>query len=179
MASIAPSKSPQGVLALCRKKEARVPDRLLGRRYLVLDGVQDPGNVGSILRTADAFGVDGVFLVHGCADVYAPKTLRAGMGAVFRCSTWVCGVETVGALVKESGLKLYGGAMKAESLDLRALGEQGLEGWAVAIGSEGQGLSAEILGYCDGTVKIPMGEQCESLNAGAAAAVILWELTRG
>lgn len=85
MKSISPAQTPQGVLCVCKMPESALPERLTGRRYVVLDGVQDPGNVGTILRTADAFGADGVFLVNGCADLYNPKTVRATMGAIFRC----------------------------------------------------------------------------------------------
>ena len=84
MASISPMDSPQGALFLCRTGETAPPERLPGERYLVLDGVQDPGNVGTIWRTADALGADGLILVNGCADPWNPKTVRATMGACFR-----------------------------------------------------------------------------------------------
>ena len=84
MASISPMESPQGALFLCRTAETALPERLPGARYLVLDGVQDPGNVGTIWRTADALGADGLILVNGCADPWNPKTVRATMGACFR-----------------------------------------------------------------------------------------------
>ena len=91
MKSLSPMETPQGTLFVCAMRPAALPETLTGRRYVVLDTLQDPGNVGTILRTADAFHADGMFLVNGCADLYNPKTLRATMGAVFRCPVWTCG----------------------------------------------------------------------------------------
>ena len=84
MASVSPMRAPQGVLFTCRIPTLPLPEKLTGRRYAVLEGVQDPGNVGTVLRTLDAFDADGLFLLPGCADIYSPKTLRASMGAGFR-----------------------------------------------------------------------------------------------
>lgn len=176
MASVAPSKTPQGVLAVCRMREAALPEKLDGSRYVVLDGVQDPGNVGTILRTADAFWADGLFLVNGCADLYHPRTLRASMGAVFRCPVWACDAVEAAALLKRSGIPLYGAALRADTLDVR---DMDYTRAAAAIGSEGRGLSNEVLALCSATVKIPMNGRCESLNAAAAAAALLWEMARG
>ena len=175
MKSISPAQTPQGVLAVCGLPDQALPETLEGRRYVVLDGVQDPGNVGTILRTADAFHADGLFLVNACADLYNPKTVRASMGAVFRCPVWVCGLGELRALLTKSGLPLYGAALRADTVDVR---QADFSRCAVAIGSEGKGLSAEALAACDVTVKIPMSGHCESLNAAAAAAVLLWEAAR-
>ena len=100
MGSVSPAQTPQGVLSVCGMPERPLPEKLTGTRYMVLDGVQDPGNVGTILRTADAFRSDGLLLVNGCADLYNPKTVRATMGAVFRCPVWSCSVETLAALLE-------------------------------------------------------------------------------
>jgi TrmH family RNA methyltransferase len=156
-------------------RETVLPEKLDGSRYVVLDGVQDPGNVGTILRTADAFWADGLFLVNGCADLYHPKTLRASMGAVFRCPVWTCGAMEAAALVKRSGIPLYGAALREDTRDVR---DMDYSRAAAAIGSEGQGLSKELLALCSATVKIPMNGRCESLNAAAAAAALLWEMAR-
>ena len=160
---------------MCALPERSLPKRLEGRRYLVLDCVQDPGNVGTILRTADAFGADGLFLVNGCADLYNPKTVRATMGAVFRCPAWTCRLEEAEHLLRASGLPLYGTALRADTADVRAVDYSRC---ALAVGSEGRGLSAQLLAACDGTVRIPMRAHCESLNAAIAAAVVLWEAAR-
>ena len=175
MASVPPSQTPQGVLAVCAMLPQPLPEKLDGKRYMVLDGVQDPGNVGTILRTADAFSADGLLLVNGCADIYNPKTLRATMGAVFRCPVWNCDVETLGALLKRSGLPLYGAALRQNTVDARSAD---LSRCAIAIGSEGRGLSQAVLDICAQTVLIPMRSHCESLNAAAAATVLLWEAAR-
>ena len=175
MAYISPMEAPQGVLFSARRPAAALPDRLTGRRYLALEGVQDPGNVGTILRTADAFEVDGIFLLEGCADLYNPKTVRSAMGVHFRRAVWCCPLEEAAALVKGAGLPLYGAALGEHTLDVR---RADLRAAAVVVGSEGRGLSPAALTLCDGTVRIPMSPRCESLNAGAAAAVLLWEMAR-
>ena len=175
MKSISPAQTPQGVLSVCGLPGRTLPEQLTGRRYVVLDGVQDPGNVGTILRTADAFHADGLFLVNACADLYNPKTVRASMGAVFRCPVWTVGAEELSALLKKSGIPLYGAALREDTLDARAVDYSRC---AIAIGSEGRGLTEGVLALCDRTIKIPMSEHCESLNAAAAATVLLWEAAR-
>ena len=175
MRSISPMETPQGALFTVRLPDTALPEMLTGAHYLVLDGVQDPGNVGTILRTADAFHADGMFLVNGCADLYNPKTLRATMGAVFRCPVWTVGAEELSALQKKSGIPLYGAALREDTLDARAVDYNRC---AIAIGSEGRGLTEGVLALCDRTIKIPMSEHCESLNAAAAATVLLWEAAR-
>lgn len=176
MASVSPMKTPQGVLFTCRMGEDGVPETLPGRHYMVLDGVQDPGNVGTIWRTADAFDCDGLVLLPGCADPYSPKTIRASMGAVFRCQAWQMAPETLKDLLRRSGIPLYGAALRDDTLDARAVDYSRA---AIAIGSEGRGLTAEMLALCDRTIRIPMSQRCESLNAAVAAAVLLWESYRG
>ena len=175
MKSVSPMETPQGTLFICAIHTEPLPEMLTGRRYVVLDTLQDPGNVGTILRTADAFHADGMFLVNGCADLYNPKTLRATMGAVFRCPVWTVGAEELSALLKKSGIPLYGAALREDTLDARAVDYSRC---AIAIGSEGRGLTESVLALCDRTIKIPMSEHCESLNAAAAATVLLWEAAR-
>ena len=131
--------------------------------------------MGTILRTADALFCDGLLLVGGCADPWQPKAVRASMGAVLRCPVWSYTAEEAKGLLSRSGIPLYGAALRRDTLDARAIPEGKA---AIAIGSEGRGLSAEMLALCDATARIPMAEHCESLNAAAAAAVLLWELAR-
>ena len=172
MAYISPMEAPQGALFLARQPDLRPPERLASGRYLALEGVQDPGNVGTILRTADAFEADGLFLLEGCADLYNPKTVRASMGAVFRRPVWRCTLGELTDRLRNAGLPLYGAALRADTLDVR---QADLRHAAVLVGSEGRGLSQAALDACTATVKIPMSPRCESLNAAAAAAVLLWE----
>lgn len=145
------------------------------RRAVVLEGVQDPGNVGTVIRTADALGIDAVILLPGCADLYNPKTVRATMGAIFRQRVIERDLDGLMSLLEESGLILCGAALTPEAQDIRELGVSNM---AVAIGSEGQGLSAALLARCRKKVVIPMSGKSESLNAAVAAAIIMWELTR-
>ncbi len=175
MRSVSPMETPQGALFTVALPETKLPETLSGRHYLVLDGVQDPGNVGTILRTADAFECDGVFLVNACADLYNPKTARATMGAVFRREAYSASPEELFALLQKSGVPLYGTALRKDTVPLA---RADLSRAAVAIGSEGRGLSQQLLSACERTLKIPMSPRCESLNAAAAATVVLWEMYR-
>ncbi len=144
-------------------------------RTLVLETIQDPGNLGTILRTANALGMDTVILTGRCADLYNPKTVRSAMGALFRQRVYELTLEQTRAFLAENGLRLYGAALSDASEDIRALD---LKNAAVAIGSEGSGLSSELLEMCTGQLIIPMDPACESLNAAVAAAIVMWELTR-
>lgn len=175
MASISPVKTPQGVLFTCRLPQAPLPQTLTGRRYVLLDGVQDPGNVGTILRTLDAFDADGLLLTGGCADPYGWKAVRSSMGAVFRRPIYSGTPEELAALLHRSDLPLYGAALREDTVDAR---QADYTRCVLAIGSEGRGLSREVLDLCGQTIRIPMSDRCESLNAAIAAAVLLWESWR-
>lgn len=175
MRSVSPMETPQGALFTVALPEVQLPETLSEKHYLVLDGVQDPGNVGTILRTADAFDCDGVFLVNACADLYNPKTARATMGAIFRREAYTVTAEELFALLRKSGVPLYGTALRDDTVPLA---EANLARAAVAIGSEGRGLSQQVLDECAKTLKIPMNPRCESLNAAIAATVVLWEMYR-
>lgn len=175
LASIADTESPQGIVFVCRGKSLELPDRLEGRRYLLLDGVQDPGNVGTIWRTADAFGADGLILCNGCADPWSPKTVRSTMGALFRLPVYESALDAAAEKLRQAEIPLYAAALLKDTADVRsvALGKA-----AVIIGSEGRGVSRQALELCQKTLKIPMRARCESLNAAMAAAVVLWEMAR-
>lgn len=172
--TISQVKTPQGIAAVCGLPKP-CPLERQGQKLLLMENVQDPGNVGTILRTADAFDCDGVFLVNACADPYSPKTARATMGAVFRRDVYQCTADELCVLLQKCGLPLYGTALRNDTVSLR---DAELSRAAVAIGSEGRGLSAEILSKCEKTIKIPMSPRCESLNAAVAASVVLWEMYR-
>lgn len=175
LTSVADTQTPQGVVFLCKGNPLVIPDNLNGSRYLILDGVQDPGNVGTIWRTADAFGADALILCNGCADPWNPKTVRSTMGAVFRLPAWECMLEGAADRLSRAGIPLYAAALREDTADVRAVA---LSRAAVIIGSEGRGVSDTALALCQRTIKIPMRERCESLNAAAAAAVALWEMAR-
>ena len=137
--------------------------------------MQDPGNVGTILRTLDAFDFDGLLLLEGCADPWSVKTVRSSMGAVFRRPVWCMKAEELPGLLARSGLPLYGTALREDTVDVR---DVSLDRCAIVIGSEGQGIRNTVLAMCQKTIKIPMTDRCESLNAAIAAAVLLWESYR-
>ncbi len=172
MKSISPMEAPQGALFAAKLPDQSFPEKLTGRRYLVLEGVQDPGNVGTILRTADAYEADGLILLEGCADLYNHKTVRASMGATFRCPAWSGTLEDLLPLLKAAEIPLLGAALREDTVDVR---QADLKRAAMLVGSEGRGLSEAALAACDQTVRIPMSERCESLNAAVAAATLLWE----
>ena len=172
LAYVSTVDTPQNMLALCRTPALTPPEALSPGRYLVLDGVQDPGNVGTIWRTADAFGAEGLFLLPGCAEPFSPKTVRATMGACFRLPVWEAELGGLSALLRGADIPLYAAALRDDTADIRAIP---LDRAAVVIGSEGRGVSQAVLDACEKTLKIPMRDRCESLNAAAAAAVVLWE----
>lgn len=171
MAQISAMETPEGALFLCEMPEPSEPELVPGT--LVLDGIQDPGNLGTILRTADAFDVP-VLLSEGCADAYNPKTVRATMGAVFRTPPQQISHETLIAQSRQRQIPLLAAALAADAVDIR---QADLKQSAVIIGSEGQGVSAGLLEAADQKVIIPMQPRCESLNAAVAATVALWQMT--
>lgn len=144
-------------------------------RVIVLESVQDPGNVGTVIRAADALGLDAVILVGDCADRYSPRTVRATMGAAFRQPVIETDTERLPALLSRYGLPLFGAALHRDSVDIRHLP---LSRSAVAVGNEGSGLSDKLLSICNRSVIIPISPCSESLNAAMAATIIMWEMIR-
>ncbi len=142
---------------------------------LVAENIQDPGNMGTLIRTARGLGVDVVICVGDCADVNSPKVVRASMGAVFTQSVEFMSLTELSDMLKESGLRLYGAALSERACDIRAA-DLGMA--AVAVGNEGTGLSAELLALCEAELIIPMSEGSESLNVATAAAIVCWEMVR-
>lgn len=170
MASISPMETPQGALFLCRLPEKRPFVAEPG--MLLLDGIQDPGNLGTILRTADALDIK-VVLMEGCADPYSHKVVRASMGAVFRTPVLQADWETVRYACAEKGIPVAVTALSERAKDLR---EAELAKMAVVIGSEGQGVRSGILDAADEQLIIPMNPHCESLNAAIASAIVMWQM---
>ena len=170
MASISPMSTPQGALFLCRFPEKRPYVPRPGT--VLLDGIQDPGNLGTILRTADALNVP-VVLMEGCADPYSHKVVRSSMGAVFRTPPVTLTWEQASAALKTAGIPVAATAMDEKARDLRQTDAGSL---AVVIGSEGRGVRQEILLQAEKTLIIPMTPNCESLNAAIAAAIVMWQM---
>lgn len=170
------TRNPQGVFCLCAWPLAGQP--AAGGPCLVLENLQDPGNMGTILRTAEALGRFRVFLLGDCCDPLSPKALRASMGAAFRlCPEPESSPARLLDKLEAEGYHTHGavpaeGAVPVTGIDL----SRGRH--AVVIGNEGSGLSRETAGLCGDLVTIPMGGRAESLNAAAAATVLLWEMAR-
>ncbi|MCC8043774.1 MAG: RNA methyltransferase [Oscillospiraceae bacterium] len=170
---------PQGFFAISRCKtldKSFAYDKIKsGGRYLLLCDIQDPGNMGTMLRTAEACGIDAVFL-SDCCDIYSPKTVRSTMGSLFRMDIAIAEIsETVSAL-KNSGITVYAAVVdeKAKSLtdcDFSA-------GGAVMIGNEGNGLPSDIAALADVPMTIRMSGRVNSLNAAMAAGIIMWEMRK-
>ena len=181
---ISREKSPQGVITLVKyldkiqniikinKVTTFLNDGVSAQGILLLNGIQDPGNMGTILRTADALEIP-VGLLEGCADPYSHKVVRASMGAVFRTpvvqTTW----ETARNRCADAGISVAVTALSDQAVDLR---RAALGAMAVVIGSEGQGVRREILEQADAQLIIPMNPRCESLNAAVAAAIVMWQM---
>lgn len=186
---VAGTETPQGVAALFRPREWAMEDVLRGRAsqegayrgepalVAVITGVQDPGNVGTIVRSAEAFGATGAIATRGTADPWSPKAVRASAGSALRLPL-LRGIATpvLLAQLKVAGAKILAASSHAASdkaawPDLR-------EPCAIFIGSEGSGLPPEVMRAADATIVIPMSEDVESLNAGVAAAVVFYEAAR-
>lgn len=167
-------QSPQGVFGIFQKPAADLTALAQKKRLLALERVQDPGNVGALVRSAAAFGYEGVILSPGCADPFGPKALRASMGASGRLPV-ITAPNLPDVLVHLRG---QGFACLAAALyNSRPLSEaEGPYpgGLCLVIGSEGQGLTEAAVAACDQAVRIPTTDRVESLNAGAAGSVLLW-----
>ena len=172
MASISPMEAPQGALFLGKLPEQTefVPKKGM----LILDGVQDPGNIGTILRTADAMDVP-VVLLEGCADPWSWKVIRSTMGAAFRTPVVQASWEEVLGKCREAGIPIGVTALSDRAVDIRSAR---LSDMALVIGSEGRGVRKEVLENADHELIVPMNPHCESLNAAIAAAIVMWEIRR-
>lgn len=171
MEQISQMEAPEGALFLCNMPE-ETPNKIVPG-CLILDGIQDPGNVGTILRTADALDVP-VFLTEGCCDPYNPKTVRATMGAIFRTPPGFISRDELVCQCRDKHIPLLATALSDTAVDLR---NTDLKQAAVVIGSEGNGVSKQLLDASHGQIIIPMHERCESLNAAIASAIVLWQMT--
>lgn len=172
---LAGTRTSQDVFALFETPAADpAPLLAASRRLLALEGVQDPGNVGTLLRSAAAFGFDGVLLGPGCAAPFSPKVLRASMGAAGRLPLGHCpDLPAALAALRGRGVRCLAAALY-HSRPLDTAGTDFPGGVCVVIGSEGQGLTQATVEACDAAVRIPMTDRVESLNAGVAGSILLW-----
>ena len=172
MAAVCDTHTPQGCAAVLRMQE-RSAD---GKRLVVMDGVQDPGNVGTIIRTADAAGLDGVLMSSACADPFSPKVLRATMGSVFHLP-----IRVTDALAPElASLRENGYTVISSQLDGMSFYDvpHPIERFALVIGNEGNGVTDAVKAEANLHLKLPMRGKAESLNAAVAAGIMMYELTR-
>lgn len=175
-AHISDTQTPQGVLAVIKAldKNALFDTIKNGGKFLVLDNVQDPNNLGAILRSAEAFGVTGVILSADCCDVFNPKVVRGSMGAVFRLP--VCIAEDLPQwLAAHPQLHTYA-AVVGDAQPVTEI--RFAEPCAVVIGNEGNGIRQATAAACHQRITIPMNGKAESLNASVAAAILIWEMVK-
>ena len=177
MKKIADTETPQGIIAICKMRQPKLENLLAsGKMLLVLDRVGDPGNIGTMLRTADAAGIGGLVLLKGCADIYAPKTVRSSMGSLFHIPvlSGVSEQEFISA-AKKAGYDLLvtclDGADNLYKADLSGR-------IAFVMGNEAGGVSETLLEKADKRVYIPMAGRAESLNVAMAAGIVMFEALR-
>ena len=180
---ISTEKAPQGVISVIKSLDFFYNIDIIyneeffldeNEKALALCSVRDPGNLGAVIRSAVAFGVDHIVLTADCADVYNPKTIRSAMGSLFRTKiTTVKDFASFISAAKNNGRRVFA----AELTDTaKSLGEIGLGGNdVVIIGNEGHGIPLDISSLCSGSVYIPISKKTESLNASVAAAIFMWE----
>lgn len=176
---VAQTETSQGILAEVEKRtyDAAAFKAAAKGNILVLDGLQDPGNLGTILRTAAAAGYGGAVILKGTADVYAPKVTRAAAGALFRLPMYFAETaEEAAALLKEMGKTIVGTTPRNGVSYLEADLTTGI---ALVIGNEGNGMSEAALAVCDRNVYIPMHTGMESLNAAVAAGILMYKSVEG
>lgn len=176
-ASMSDTSSPQGVMAVVKSKITDFSDIVNGHNdfVLIIEHLQDPGNLGTIIRTAEGAGVTGILLSDDCVDVYNPKVIRSTMGSVFRVPIYVSSdlLSDIRSL-KEHGVVIFGAHLDgAEFYDESYVGSVGF-----LIGNEGNGLTPEVSATADKLIRIPMCGRVESLNAATSAAVISYEVLR-
>ena len=176
---ISDTESTQGIFLVAKSPEVicDLSELKVSGRYILLENLQDPSNVGSIFRTAEALGIDGVILTDNSASCFAPKALRAGMGAMFRIPIYQTG-NAAGDMRRaaERGMTPMAAVPRGDSVDVT--GVCSFEGAIMCIGNEGNGLTDVLTEACTMCVTIPMNGRAESLNAATAASILMWEMVR-
>lgn len=176
--TISETISPQGIMAVVESVDIRLTElNLQDGPYLLLENLQDPGNLGTIIRTAHAFDFKGILMTKGCVDLYSPKVVRATMSSLFYSPIVIDeNIETYIEYIKEKNIKLYTTALDDKA---KMLGEVSFEkNMVLVIGNEGNGVSEYCLQHTDHTIMIPMPGGAESLNASVASAVCMYEILR-
>ena len=173
--SVSSTRTAQGVVVVCALPQTTLPQDYAQGLWLVLDSLQDPGNVGAMLRSADAFGAVGVLLGTGCADPYGPKAIRAAMGSTFHLPV-VIAQDLPQELVrmKEQGFALLAAHLKGKEYLPQTLPKK----IALLIGNEGNGLSQEVTAQATLMYRLEMKGRAESLNAAVCAGILLYEVSR-
>ena len=175
LAALADTKHPQGILMVCEEQKVELRDILrLGGYYLVLDGVQDPGNVGTLIRAAAAFPVDAVITLDGTADTWAPKTVRASAGLVFQLPVAHAVAEEAIREITKAGVPMWVADPRAPSLKAKPDDR----GFALVLANEGVGPRQAVLDAAEHMIKVPISGQVDSLNVAVAGAILLYELTK-
>ncbi len=172
------TKTNQGIFAIINKPENKsLCSQKLKGKHVVLNNIQDPGNLGTILRTADAAGISGVILCENCCDLYNPKVVRSTMGSLFRLNIFIeDDFFDVFSMLKANGVRVYASVVSKEAREIRSV--EFPENCAIVIGNEGNGLKGEHYNICDECITIEMNGNIDSLNAGIASAILMWEMTK-
>lgn len=170
---ISEMESPSNVMALCKI----VNNDIVGEKLLLLDDIQDPGNLGTIIRSAKAFNVDTIVLSPNTVDLYNPKVLRSTQGMIFHINIVVKELEETIKIMKEKEIPVYGTRVDYGE-DVRVLKDKDRKKYCLIMGNEGNGVHPEILDMCDAYLYIDMNPEVESLNVGVATSIILYELNK-
>lgn len=174
MKALSSLDTPNRIMGVCKKKES---SELLGKRYLLLDGVQDPGNLGTIVRSAVAFNIDTIVLSNDTVDLYNPKVLRSTQGMIFHTNIIECDLIDVISKLHDKNITVYGTDVN-NGIDARELSDLDKTSFALVMGNEGNGVRKEVKELCDKNLYINMNENVESLNVGVATSILLYELGR-
>jgi TrmH family RNA methyltransferase len=174
MKELASTQQPQGIIAICPllKNQLNIQQH---RKYVLLDGIQDPGNLGTIIRTADSAGFDGVILGEGTVDVYNSKVIRSTQGSIFHLPVVTGNLEEWIGNIKEKQIPIYGTAL----VDAKFYYDiEPLQSFALILGNEGKGVNPHLLKQTSQNVYIPIYGQAESLNVAIAAGILFYTLSK-
>ena len=173
MKKISTMDTPPNIVALCKKGQYAMDAEASLNKLLLLDEIQDPGNLGTIIRSSVAFGVTTIILSPDTVDLYNPKVIRASEGMFCHINIITMDLEDAINFIKEKGIKVYGTNVN-NGIDVKSITDK--SSYALIMGNEGNGVKSNIQELCDENLYIPMKEACESLNVGVACSILLYEL---